>query len=174
MRNTYWMHTFVSGDYRDPQTHFHHFNILRKHTNWLYSNWETVICAVWLRNDLCARFLVTIFASDWRKKYLQMQIWSCFMSAALLLSWEMIVLYYIVSCTHIFIKTWVDKPLIHSNTVLFPFILVRPHSTANKDKISPAEFRPTPFLHGKMQPPHSFEWWQSNRAADVQMQRPSS
>lgn len=34
----------------------------------------------------------------------------------------------------------VDKPLIHSSTVLFPFILVRPHSTANKERELPPEY----------------------------------
>lgn len=55
--------------------------------------------------------------------------------------WEMIMLFNKVSHTHIFIKRGVDKPVIHSNTVLFPSILVRPHCTEKKErKLPPVYF----------------------------------
>lgn len=50
--------------------------------------------------------------------------------SAWLLSWEMVMLNRKVRLAHIFMKQGAVKLLIHSNTLLFPSILVHPHCTA--------------------------------------------
>lgn len=75
----------------------------------------------WLRSGLCLylfflwNFKCFTHISDsvrW-KRNLQMQIWLCFKSALCCFAaylWEMIVLYYKVSCIHIFIKCGLINP----------------------------------------------------------------
>lgn len=81
------------------------------------------------------------FISSLRKKNLQMQIWLCFKSvlccfAVIFKKW---LCFFSQPHTHLHLMR-VDKPLIHSSTVLFPFILVSPHSATNKQRKLPPEY----------------------------------
>lgn len=125
------------------QTYSYHLNISLKCRflclNWFSSNCRTVFSALLLM--LVFVFHTMFYFGFMRvfrpKKYPECKF--CFKTVLCCYLWEMAVLCNKVSGTHIFIKRGVDKPLIHSNAVLFPSVFVRLHCTANKERKHPPE-----------------------------------